>query len=100
MSDDGRVFWSTKDPLVPRDTNDDTDVYEYTGGRPQLITTGISEKKRGFEAACSGLCDFFGRFFWIKQGLVGVSSDGIDVYFTTSDTLVATGPQRTRQQVL
>jgi hypothetical protein len=85
MSDDGRAFWSTKDPLVDRDTNEDTDIYEYSGGRPQLISSGIGEKRRPYEVSGA---DFFGRYFWIKQGLVGVSADGVDVYFATSDTLV------------
>ena len=73
MSDDGRVFFSTPDPLVAHDTNGLIDVYEYTEGRPRLITTGIGTDD---ESA-------FG-----KTGLVGVSADGVDVYFDTLDTLV------------
>ena len=40
MADDGRTFFATKDSLVPRDKNGEiTDVYEYVGGRPQLISS-------------------------------------------------------------
>jgi hypothetical protein len=85
LSDDGRPFWTTADPLVSRDTNKDRDVYAYSGGRAQLITSGISEKLRPYEVPGN---DFFGKFFWRKVGLVGVSADGVDVYFTTTDTLV------------
>ena len=45
---DGRVFFSTTDGLVPRDTNEAEDVYEYTEGRPQLITSGIGISFRGY----------------------------------------------------
>ena len=40
MSDDGRSFFTTSDPLVPEDTNGIFDVYEYVDGRPQLISAG------------------------------------------------------------
>jgi hypothetical protein len=73
MSFDGRTFWSTRDSLVPRDANNNIDVYEFTEGRPQLITTGTS--------------DDAGNPFQ-KPGLVGVSGDGIDVYFSTFQVLV------------
>lgn len=79
MSDDGRTFFSTTDALVPQDTNNGiVDVYEYVDGRPQLITSG------------TGLTDLYaGGIFYppVKTGLEGVSADGIDVYFTTFDTL-------------
>ena len=38
MTDDGRAFFATEDPLVHADTNRAQDVYEYVEGRPQLIT--------------------------------------------------------------
>ena len=40
MTDDGRTFFSTTESLVPSDTNEGRDVYEYVDGRPQLITPG------------------------------------------------------------
>ncbi|MET0559623.1 MAG: fibronectin type III domain-containing protein [Solirubrobacterales bacterium] len=73
---DGRVFYSTNDALVPRDTNQVQDVYEYTEGKPQLITTGSGA---GQEAYLGGLN---------APGLVNVSANGTDVYFATTDTLV------------
>jgi hypothetical protein len=78
MTSDGRVFFSTEDPLVHADTNHALDVYEYVEGRPQLITLGTGDTRRP-----SGGLGVFG-----KPGLVGVSADGQDVYFATFDTLV------------
>lgn len=43
MTNDGRTFFSTIDALVPQDTNQATDVYEYVDGHPQLITPGTGE---------------------------------------------------------
>ena len=79
MSNDGRTFFSTEEALVPKDTNEVEDVYEYVEGRPQLITTGTdSADKAGNEEGVTGF----------KGGLAGVSSNGINVYFSTRDTLV------------
>jgi hypothetical protein len=74
MSNDGRTFFSTPDPLVPQDTNGLTDVYEFVEGRPQLITagTGAADTRHGESPA----------------GLEAVSADGVNVYFSTYDTLV------------
>jgi hypothetical protein len=73
MSYDGRTFWSTEDSLTPRDANENIDVYEFTEGRPQLITTGTSD-------------DAGGNFQ--PPGLVGVTGNGVDVFFATYQTLV------------
>ena len=43
MTDDGRTFFTTEDPLVHVDTNGAQDVYEYVEGRPQLITKGTGD---------------------------------------------------------
>jgi hypothetical protein len=69
MADDGRTFFGTADALVPQDTNGVLDVYEFVDNRPQLISSGTAN-----EAA--------------ETGLVGVSTNGIDVYFSTLDTFV------------
>jgi hypothetical protein len=74
MSDDGRTFFATDDPLVAADTNGLNDVYEYSSGRAQLISTGIAPT----DSATIG-----------RAGLVGVSGDGTDVYFATFEKLVA-----------
>ncbi len=80
LTNDGRAFFSTEDSIVRRDTNGATDVYEYTGGRPQLVTSGFGlgtgQKFTGF----TGL--------FTMPGLVSVSADGVDAYFATLDQLV------------
>ena len=76
MTNDGRTFFSTSDSLVPTDTDKGEDVYEYVGGRPQLITPGTGETRGGRGTDGS------------PPGLIGVSASGTDVYFSTFDTLV------------
>lgn len=75
MSDDGRVFFNTPDPLVARDTDGVHDIYEFVEGRPQLITSGTS----ALDATAASR---------EPAGLFGVSADGANVYFATHDTLV------------
>ena len=82
MSDDGRSFFATREALVPQDTDGIIDVYEFVGGRPQLITTGTGTRDFG----ASGLVQIF--FVPEHIGLEAVSHDGTDVFFTTYDTLV------------
>ncbi len=82
ITNDGRVFFSTGDPLVAQDTNEAIDVYEYVDGRPQLITPGTGTATAGSgEHNVSGDAE--------HAGLVGVSNDGTDVYFDTFDTLTS-----------
>ena len=84
MADDGRTFFATKDSLVPRDKNGEiTDVYEYVGGRPQLISGALAGRDFTGEAKTLGL---FARPE--TTGLEAVSRDGQDVYFSTFATLV------------
>jgi hypothetical protein len=75
MANDGRTFFSTEDPLVPPDTNGINDVYEYVDGRPQLISSGIAASDDGKAGG--------------QAGLVGVSADGVDAYFSTLEALVS-----------
>jgi hypothetical protein len=79
LTDDGRPFFSTEDALVHGDTNRALDVYEYVDGRPQLITPGTGETRKP-QGSLSSLQS--------APGLVGVSADGVDVFFSTYDTLV------------
>jgi hypothetical protein len=79
ITDDGRVFFDTADPLDPRDTNQARDVYEYVDGKPQLITTGTGPQSS--EASDKLTAESV-------SGLYGVSADGVDVYFGTIETLV------------
>ena len=74
MSDDGRTFFATEDSLLPADTNGLTDVYEYVEGRPRLISSGVADIQKSSLG---------------EAGLVGVSADGVDVYFSTYNQLVA-----------
>ena len=80
LTADGRAFFSTVDPLVPRDTNEAEDVYEYSEGKPWLISAGIGSSLKGIY----GFVAFLSR-----PGLVSVSANGNDVYFATIDPLVS-----------
>jgi hypothetical protein len=74
MTGDGRTFFATKEALVDRDANGIKDIYEFVDGRPQLISTGTGEvESEGFKG---------------EIGLVGVSMDGTDAFFSTHETLV------------
>jgi hypothetical protein len=66
MTDDGRVFFTTKDSFVLRDTNGKTDAYEWSSGTTQLISAGL------------GPAD---------SALLSVGADGKDAYFFTRDLL-------------
>jgi hypothetical protein len=66
MTDDGRVFFTTEDSFVLRDTNGKADAYEWSGGKTQLISSGL------------GPAD---------SALLSVSADGKDAYFFTRDVL-------------
>ena len=78
MTDDGRAFFSTEDALVSGDTNNGEDVYEYVDGRPQLITPGTGETQQSASI-----------YQFNVPGLIGVSADGTDAYFSTYNTLVS-----------
>lgn len=82
MTDDGRVFFTTADRLVAGDVDAFglPDVYEYVEGRPQLISSGLSSSGRAPGAAAYFVAE--------DLGLEGVSANGVDVYFSTTDTLV------------
>jgi hypothetical protein len=68
ISDDGqRVFFDSKDVLLPSDTNGQQNVYEYENGALQLISSGSSEEISTFSDA---------------------SANGDDVFFTTRAQLV------------
>jgi guanyl-specific ribonuclease Sa len=83
MSNDGRVFFGTKESLVPQDTDGIRDVYEYTEGRPQLISSGTGDRES------TGGSEQIGAFFGdLQTGLESVSRDGTNVYFSTFETLV------------
>jgi hypothetical protein len=79
MTDDGRAFYYTEQSLVPQDTNRGEDVYEYSEGKPQLITAGTG----------AGYATTFGIVGVVTSpGLIGVSANGTDVYLGTYEHLV------------
>jgi hypothetical protein len=83
MTDDGRAFFVTGDPLVPQDTDGIRDVYEFVNGRPQLITAGT-----GTRDSTGGGANASPFFPAVHTGLESVSANGTDVFFSTYDTLV------------
>jgi hypothetical protein len=78
MADDGRTVFATSDSLVESDTDGTVDVYEFAGGRPQLITSGTSQSD-----LLVGTRFFPGEY----TGVEAISRDGQDIYFSTFDTL-------------
>ncbi len=66
LSDDGRLFFTSAEPFVLRDTNQKRDAYEWSSGAIQLISTGASPE---------------------DSSLLSVSADGADAYFFTRQTL-------------
>lgn len=83
MANDGRTFFATSEALVPQDTDGIRDIYEYTGGRAQLISTGTGDHDSTGELE---IVSFF--FNNLHIGLEAVSRDGTDVYFESFETLV------------
>jgi hypothetical protein len=67
VGDDGHIFFTSRDALVPADVNGVEDVYEWRDGQPHLISTGT-----GAEPAY----------------LASTSPSGDDVFFTTRQQLV------------
>ena len=68
LTDDGRVFFTSGEPLALRDTGITADVYGWSDGEVSLISTGRSAD---------------------DSGLLTVSADGIDVFFYTREVLVS-----------
>lgn len=78
VSDDGRVVFMSRDPLVTGDINGKRDVYLYTEGKPQLITTGRSATNNVFVDSSSDLKKVF---FGTEEQLVGWDDDSVnDIY--------------------
>lgn len=79
MSSDGtRVFFDSRDALVPQDTNGLDDVYEWEKDR-----TGSCMSEEGCVYLITGATGGEGAF------LIDASSSGSDVFFTTRAQLVA-----------
>ena len=67
VTDDGRVFFTSTESFVLRDTNEVKDAYEFSDGVVQLISTGASLE---------------------DSGILSVTSDGRDAIFFTREVLV------------
>jgi hypothetical protein len=67
LVEDGRVFFTSPEAYVLRDTNQKEDVYEWSNGLLQLISTGSSPD---------------------DSTLVTASGDGVDAFYFTRQTLV------------
>ncbi len=89
LSDSGQVFFQTPDPLLPADTNDVSDVYEweattqpsatpdpYGGGTISLLSAGSAT----ISAAAGALPS-------VGSTLIAASPSGDDVFFVTRDQL-------------
>ena len=89
LSDDGsRVFFQTKEALVPQDTNEQTDVYEWeregAGG-----AGGCSRSSASFNAGSGGCLYLISTGESADQSYFGdASADGGDVFFFTRQPLV------------
>lgn len=68
LTDDGRVFFNTTEGLVLRDSNEKKDVYEWSHGQIELVSSG----KNQFDSS-----------------LLSASADGTDAFFFTRDRLIA-----------
>jgi hypothetical protein len=67
LTDAGQVFFETREPLVPSDTNGEGDIYEYKNGGAYLISSGTSS---------------------FPSTLEDVSESGDDVFFRSDQALV------------
>lgn len=76
--DGSRMFFNTREALVPADVNGRLDVYEYEDGAPRLISTGRGDFDSYFADASASGEDVF---FTTRQHLSGWDSDGnLDLY--------------------
>lgn len=80
VSDNGQVFFESAEALLPRDTNDQLDAYEfdYAEGRAHLISTGSSSS---------------------ESILLDASISGSDVFFLTRQKLVPQGSSQEANQI-
>jgi hypothetical protein len=68
LTDGGKIFYTTRESLALRDTNEKLDAYEWSNGVVQLISTGISGS---------------------DSGMVTASADGKNAFFFTRDVLTS-----------
>jgi hypothetical protein len=73
-ADGSRLYFQTSKALVPQDGNGASDVYEWSGGRAHLLSSGSGEGE--------------------GSQFMGTSSTGDDVFITTRDRLVGQDKRR------
>jgi hypothetical protein len=80
--DTKRLYISTRDAMLPEDTDGGPDVYLKHGGRLQLVTTGPLDDHTPFDAVGAGLSESGKRYFFLtERGLVADDVDGVlDLY--------------------
>jgi hypothetical protein len=84
LTDDGRVFFNSTDPLLPIDTDQKQDVYEWEpqgGGNCGSASPFFAKE----QSACLGLISAGTSSF--DSGLHSADSVGKDAYFFTNDSL-------------
>ena len=85
LTDDGRVFFTTAEPLVARDLDEKKDVYEWEPAG----TGNCQESSQGFSKASGTCLELISTGTSpFDSGLLSVSARGTDVYFFTRDSLV------------
>ena len=81
LADDGRVFFTSVEPLALRDTGTSQDVYEWKNGRLFLISTGRSPTATGLLSASA---DGRNAFFYTRDKLVGNDHNGNTIKIYTA----------------
>ncbi len=91
LTDDGRVFFTSAEPLTLRDSNEKDDAYEWEDGIQQLISTGTSPSDSELLSVSS---DGRNAFFFTRQKLVPEDENGANVrlYTAREDGGFAFGP--------
>lgn len=103
-TDGQRVFFDTKESLVPTDTDSSTDLYERSGGTVTLVSTSSTAGNGAFNALYAGSSDDGAHvFFHTQEALVPADTDSnhYDLYerFNGVTTLISTGPASTNAPV-
>jgi hypothetical protein len=86
LTNDGRVFFNSDEPLVERDSNRRGDIYEW---EPPGAVTGQGNFSCQNPGGCLNLISTGISAF--NSVLLGVSTDGLDAHFFSRDKLVAQG---------
>lgn len=88
LTDDGRVFFSSAEPLALRDSDNVEDVYEWEPAGAGPSAEPCSSADPTFSASSGGCLDLISSgTSAFDSGLLGVSADGTDVFIFTRDSL-------------